>query len=524
MTQVVIEGLALLEAAPDAIVAVDADGRIALLNAQAERLFGYGRADLIGKAIEVLVPESARHVHPSHRLRYAADLRPRPMGQGMELAGRRADGTEFPAEISLSAVETDGTRLIVAAIRDVTERREIEADRQRLRDEAEQERLERQAHQSQRLESLGQLAGGVAHDFNNLLGAIMNYASFVAEEVAEAEAGHLDRRWDVVRGDVAQIEKAAQRAAELTRQLLAFARQEVVRPQVLDLNEVITGIEPMLTRTLGEHVELVARLADDLPVIKADRGQLEQVLVNLAVNARDAMPGGGLVSIETDSIEIAAGDDGRYVRLRVADTGAGMPPGVAERAFEPFFTTKGEGEGTGLGLATVYGIVTQAGGSVEIQTTGDVGTTIVALFPVTDEQRPAAVEPDATPRRTNGETILMIEDEDLMRDGTARILGSNGYVVLPAANGPEALDLEAAYGGEIHLVLTDVVMPKMLGPEVVERIRGRRPGIRVLYISGYTGAATGASAMVDAGVEVVEKPYTADVLLDALRRALDDPS
>jgi PAS domain S-box-containing protein len=524
-----IEDLGLLEAAPDAIVAVDGEGTIVLLNAQAERLFGYGREDLIGKPIELLVPATARHVHPGHRRRYAADLRPRPMGQGMELAGCRCDGSEFPAEISLSAVELDSTRLIVAAIRDVTERREIEADRQRLRDQADQERLERQLQQSQRLESLGQLAGGVAHDFNNLLGAIMNYAQFVAEEVRAAESGDLDRPWAVVRSDVAQIELAAERAAALTRQLLAFARREVVRPQVLDLNAVIRGVEPMLQRTLGEHVELTVRLADELPRTKADPGQLEQVLVNLAVNARDAMPGGGTVSIETDELTVDRSDEpgalapGRYVRLCVVDTGDGMAAPVVERAFEPFFTTKAEGDGSGLGLATVYGIVSQAGGTVQIRSELGAGTTIVALLPATDEAASPEVVREQPRGGARGETILIVEDEDLMRDATARILRGSGYVVLEAANGPEALEVEAACDAAIHLVLSDVIMPKMLGQEVVDRIRRRRPAIRALYMSGYTGASLGPSGALEPGVELIEKPCSAGVLLDAVRRVLDEP-
>jgi hypothetical protein len=532
-----IEDLGLLEAAPDAIVAVDGDGSIVLLNAQAERLFGYGRADLIGKPIEMLVPASARYVHPGHRRRYAADLRPRPMGQGMELAGCRSDGSEFPAEISLSAVDTNGARLVVAAIRDVTERREIEADRQRLRDQADHERLERQVQQSQRLESLGQLAGGVAHDFNNLLAVIMNYARFVADEVSAAEAGDVDRPWDVVRSDVAQIERAAERAATLTRQLLAFARREVVRPRVLDLNAVVEGVEPMLHRTLGEHVELTVSLAPDLPPTKADPGQLEQVLVNLVVNARDAMLGGGTVHLETDELRLdddpldrdQAGDrstpaPGRYVRLRVVDTGGGMAAPVVERAFEPFFTTKAEGDGTGLGLATVYGIVTQAGGTVQITSALDAGTEVVVLLPATEEAPSSEVVP-ARPRRAGtGETILVVEDEDLMRDATVRILRSSGYVVLEAAHGPEALEVEAACEAEIHLLLSDVIMPKMLGQEVVDRIRDRRPGIRALYMSGYTGPSTGVTGDLDPSVELIEKPCSADVLLDAVRRVLDGQS
>src|SRR5713226_6184154 len=286
----------LMEAAPDAMVCVDADGRIALVNAQTERLFGYGRDELVGRPVEMLVPDAVREVHPSHRARYVVDPRPRPMGADMQLAGRRRDGSAFPAEVSLAAMSTDEGLLVTAVVRDVTERLEIAAERERLRTQAERDRLERQVHQSQRLESLGQLAGGVAHDFNNLLGVISNYATFAGEEVARELP---DRRWRAVRDDIEQVQQAAQRAAGLTHQLLAFARQEVIQPRVLNINDVVESVEQLLVRTLGEHIELITDLAWDLDVVLADPGQVEQVLVNLAVNARDAMPGGGKLVIHT---------------------------------------------------------------------------------------------------------------------------------------------------------------------------------------------------------------------------------
>src|SRR5579863_10291053 len=262
----------LLEAAPDAMVCVDADGRIALVNAQTERLFGYGRDELVGQPVEMLVPDAVRDAHPGHRAGYVADPAPRPMGAEMELAGRRRDGSTFPAEISLSAIDTEQGILVSAAVRDVTDRLEIAAERERLRSQAERDKLERQLHQSQRLESLGQLAGGVAHDFNNLLGVISNYATFVGEEVAKELP---DRRWQAVRDDIGEVKQAAERAAGLTHQLLAFARQEVIQPRVLNLNDVVGSVEQLLIRTLGEHIELIADLADDLPPVLADPGQIE---------------------------------------------------------------------------------------------------------------------------------------------------------------------------------------------------------------------------------------------------------
>ena len=399
--------LGLMEAAPDAVVSVDAGGRIVLVNAQTERLFGYRRDELVGQPVEILVPDAIKAMHPAHRAGYVADPQPRQMGAGIELAGRRRDGSTFPAEISLSAIDTGEGILVSAAIRDVTERLELQAERERLKAQTERDRLERQLHQSQRLESLGQLAGGVAHDFNNLLAVISNYAAFAAEEVAKAP----QEEWQSVREDIQEIQRAAERAAGLTRQLLAFARRDVIQPRALSLNDVIEDVEQLLIRTLGEHVELSTDLAAGLGRVLADPGQIEQVLVNLAVNARDAMPAGGKLIVATAGTGIDADHaasrvglgPGRYVSLKVSDTGTGMPPEVIERAFEPFFTTKAKGEGTGLGLATVYGIVTQVGGYVQIYSEPGLGTTFTILLPETSqvgqERSPSAQPLQGAPAR-----------------------------------------------------------------------------------------------------------------------------
>ena len=514
----------LLEAAPDAMLCVAADGRIVLVNAQAERLFGYGREELVGHPVELLVPEGAREVHRRRRAGYLTDPRPRPMGMGMELAGRRRDGSTFPAEISLSAVDAPGGTLVTAAVRDITERREQQADRERLLARAERERLETQMHQSQRLESLGQLAGGVAHDFNNLLGAILNYSAFVAEEVAAESA---QPRWQAVLDDVRQIQQAAQRAADLTHQLLAFARREVVQPRVLNLNEVVSRVEQLLQRTLGEHVELIITLGRDLRSVLADPGQIEQVLVNLAVNARDAMPAGGRLTIETGNIRVdeayAAGRPnllpGCYVSLKVSDTGTGMPKEVVDRAFEPFFTTKPESQGTGLGLATAYGIITQAGGTLRIYSEPGLGTTLEILLPMTEEA--SAQEPrPAEPARGAGQTVLVVEDEDALREVTRRLLSRNGYQVLVAAGGDAALELAAGHPGGIDVLLADVVMPKMPGREVAERVRALQPGARVLYMSGYTHGLLGEQGVLEPSIQLIEKPFTEQGLLAKLNEIL----
>jgi PAS domain S-box-containing protein len=520
----------LLEAAPDAIVGVDTDGRIALVNAQAERLFGYPRAELEGQPIEMLVPLGVRKMHPAHRDRYFADPQQRPMGAGMQLAGRRKDGTEFPAEISLSALDTEDGVLVSAAIRDVTDRIEAQAERERLKTQAERERLEAQLHQSQRLESLGQLAGGVAHDFNNLLGAILNYAAFVEEEIAAAAAADLPGQdWAAVGRDVEQIRRAAERATTLTHQLLAFGRREIVQPQVLTLNTIVADVEQLLRRSLGEHIELTTLLAPDLWPVLADPGQLEQVLLNLAVNARDAMPGGGTLTIDTANLDVD--DDyastrhglktGRHVRLRVSDTGTGMPKHVLDRVFEPFFTTKPKGEGTGLGLATIYGIITQADGHTEVYSEPGLGTTFTALLPVT-EQTSIQVQPAAPAHHARGgETVLVVEDEEAMREVTRRILARNGYHVITAATGADAVDLATRLERDIHLLITDVIMPQMLGKEVADRIRASRPGIRILFMSGYAHPVLANQGTLDPGVTLLEKPFTESGLLTKIKEVLD---
>ncbi|HWH00806.1 MAG TPA: PAS domain S-box protein [Pilimelia sp.] len=561
---------ALLEAAPDAIVGVGRDGRIVLANAQAERLLGYARAELIGRPVEILVPEPVRAGHRHLRDRYFADPLPRPMGAETQLTAVRRDGTEFPAEISLSALDTEDGVIVSASIRDVTDRLEAQAERARLKAQAERERLEAQLHQARRLESLGQLAGGVAHDFNNLLAVILNYSAFVEEELQAAIVDGEGGRWAAAHRDVGQIQRAAQRAITLTHQLLTFGRREVVRPRVLDVNDVVREVEGLLRRTLGEHIDLAVDPAPGLWRVRADAGHLEQVLMNLAVNARQAMPGGGRLRVDTGNVTVgpagavpdrhgatatgppgavdphdgtaadphngttATGEDaptgreadlppGRYVRLRVRDTGRGMAPEVLAHAFEPFFTTKPKGEGTGLGLATVYGIVTQAGGRVWIDSAPGVGTTVTALLPATEEEATAEEEPEPTPAGLSGrgETVLVVEDEDAMRDVTQRILERHGYRVITADRGAAALELIGQLGQQLDLLLTDVVMPHMLGKELADRVTQRFPHVRVLYMSGYARPVLAEEGTLEPGVALVSKPFSEQALLSAVRDVLD---
>jgi two-component system cell cycle sensor histidine kinase/response regulator CckA len=507
----------LLQAAPDAILVMD-EGLIVLVNDRAEELFGWPRAELVGRHAEVLLTDGGR-------AEYLAQLPPkenRPAGRmgTASVSVRRRDGRVFPAEATLATVDTPQGRLVVAVIRDLTERERAQAEQVRLRAEAERQRLEVQTHRSARLESLGQLAGGIAHDFNNMLGVIVNYASFVIEEAA-AEAPDMQ----AIAADARQVIRAGQRGTDLTHQLLAFARREVVRPQVLDLNSTIDGLGEALRRSIGERITLIVRPGADLPTVTCDPAQIEQLLVSLAVNARDAMPAGGNLVIDTACFmvdeahpELPPGD---YVRLRVSDSGRGMSPEVVERAFEPFFTTKASGEGTGLGLATVYGIVTGAGGWVSISSEPGLGTTVTVLLPVSGSApaAPEVVKPVQT--SGHGETLLVVEDEAALRDVAGRILSGAGYRVLAADGGTQALELAALHDGAIDLLVSDVVMPGMLGKELAERLTGVRPDTRVLYMSGYAQPVLASQGTLDPGVALLEKPFTAADLLSAVRRRLD---
>jgi hypothetical protein len=523
----------LLEAAPDAIVGVNPDGLIALVNTQAEALFGYERLQLIGRPIELLVPGAARNIHSPAPNPGFRDPRTRPGEAWIALTSRRSNGSEFPAEVFLSSIETEEGLLVCAAIRDVTERVEAQHERDRMEAQLERDRLERQLHQSQRLESLGQLAGGVAHDFNNLLAAILNYVTFVDEELAAEIAlrpSHESARLSAVLDDVSQIGAAAERAARLTHQLLAFGRREVITPEIIDFNVIVGEVDALLRATIGEHVELITRCATDLERVLADRGQMEQVLLNLAVNARDAMPTGGTLIIDTDNYTVddaAAALDprlhaGPHVRLRVADTGTGMSRDTIERAFEPFFSTKSKEKGSGLGLATVHGIVNQAGGMIDLESDLGTGTTFTILLPSARSTlaQPAVPRP-ATRRSHGGETILVVEDENLVLDVARRILTRHGYRVLAARGGSDAIELIKEHKGTIHLLLTDVVMPGLTGKQVAERVTELRPKIRVLYMSGYPEAVVTSQGVVQRGIHLVSKPFVATDLLEHVRATLD---
>ena len=386
----------------------------------------------------------------------------------------------------------------------------------------ERKRLEAQLRQAQKMESVGRLAGGVAHDFNNLLTVMLSNATLAKDGLPEG---------DPARDDLTEVEEAAKRAAVLTRQLLAFARRQVAEPRALDLNAVTLAMDKMLRRLIGEDVELVTLLAEGLGTVWADPGHIEQVLVNLAVNARDAMPDGGKLTIETSNVALDAEyathhmgmTPGEYVLLAVSDTGHGMTPQVLEHVFEPFFTTKERAKGTGLGLSTCYGIVKQSGGWIWVYSEPGQGTTFKIYLPRIQAQAEAFTPTVPAPLRGGSETILMVEDDDKVREVALRTLRERGYIVLEAANGWEALRAAEDKNAAIALLLTDIVMPHMGGRELVERLRTLRPEIKVLYTSGYAEQAIVHQGTLDRGVAFLPKPFDSTSLARKVREVLDAP-
>jgi hypothetical protein len=474
------------------------------------------------------------------------------LGHGEPLEFKSPSGDEFDemdtalrnAELQLLARSQEVTSSLKAEraslersrfseeVTKVAEGERATAEDARLAAEARRENVEIQLHQSQRLESLGQLAGGVAHDFNNLLAVILNYASFVVDELTTAASATSDGQWEGILNDVHQIQVAGERASELTHQLLSFARREVVQARELNLNDAITRMEQILRRTIGEQIELVIDLSEGDAIVVADPGQIEQVVLNLVINARDAMPSGGSLSIAT-AIRRITSDDGNsagvpvgpYVCLRVSDNGAGMSSEVRDRAFEPFFSTKARGERSGLGLATVYGIVMQSGGHTEIYTDEGVGTTISILLPVVahDPAKPDSDGDQRSHRELEGtETILVVDDEEALGEMTRRMLVRAGYRVLTAANGAQAIQIAATFDGPIHLLLTDVIMPMMQGPAVASEVRTLRPGVRVLYMSGHALPVLEAELLRGTELLLLEKPFDQTILLENIRKVLDD--
>ena len=637
----------LLEAVPDAIVAVDQKGTVVQINSQTEGLFGYERNELIGQSVEKLVPERFRRHHHQHREGYVEQPKIRRMGAGLDLYGVRRDGSEFPVEISLSPVSTPQGMLVLSAIRDISDRKKIEDDlrraheelgrrtdkqlweyrtqlasivdssddaiigktldgtitswnrgaerlygytreemvgasitrlvpkdhpdeipsilqRMRLGDSVEhyesirvtkdgrhlevslsispirdsdgkivgasaiarditsQKRTESQLHQAQKMEAVGRLAGGIAHDFNNVLAIITACTELLRDRVDAQDASAQF---------INNIREAANRGANLTRQLLAFSRRRVVQTLVLDLNDRVKEVSKLLRPLMGDDVEVVMNLKPATALIEADPGQLDQIVLNLAVNARDAMPRGGKFMLETAIVEFDEAfarehppmTAGKYVQLSVSDTGSGMDAVTVSRIFEPFFTTKEVGKGTGLGLATVYGIVHQSGGYIWVYSEPGHGTTFKMYLPSADDKvRPASTpEAEAPLPKGHGTTILLVEDDNIMRQLTRRMLEEQGYTILEAEDGQAGLKYVEAAQQQIDLMLTDVMMRGLSGPELARRLSTSHPNTKVIYMSGYTGELIAEDDLAHSGIPLLEKPFTRTAMLRAIHQALE---
>ena len=432
-----------------------------------------------------------------------------------ETARLRKDGSLVPVSISLAPIRDASGHVIGASKtgRDLSAQHDAERALKQTED---------QLRQAQKLEAVGRLAGGIAHDFNNLLSVILSYSDLILAELKPP---------DPLLADVGEVRKAALRAAELTRQLLVFSRQQVLTPKVLDLNEVVTSVDRMVARILGEDIELVSSRAPGLGRVLADRNNVEQVIMNLVVNARDAMPTGGKLTIETGNVELdteyarehPGAMAGPHVMLAVSDTGVGMDSATQARVFEPFFTTKEVGRGTGLGLSTVFGIAQQSGGSVWVYSESGKGTTFKVYFPIVDSELDVA-GPEFAPAALRGsETILLVEDQDQVRFVANAILKRSGYRVLAAMNAAEALLLCDMHSESIALLLTDVVMPQMSGVELAKRLSHARPELKVLYMSGYTDDSVVRHGILESEMAFLQKPFTPETLTRKVREVLNAP-
>jgi two-component system, cell cycle sensor histidine kinase and response regulator CckA len=460
-------------------------GRVVEVNEQACTSLGYSREELIGAAMSLFDP------HAWHDLREEIGRR-LSVGETVTFDSRhvRKDGGSFPVEVRIRAFEARGQMFHLALVRDTTARRE----------------LEDQLRHAQKMEAVGRLAGGVAHDFNNLLTVINGYTDVLLDQIPENTPEH---------ADLAMIRDAGERAAAVTAQLLAFSRRTIISPKAMNLNVLVERLVKLCKRIIGENIALTTQLEPSLGLVIADAGQIEQVVMNLVVNARDAMPRGGKLVIATRNVTMPAG---RFVCLSVSDTGEGMTDEVKARVFEPFFTTKPQGLGSGLGLATAYGIVEQANGQIRVESAPGKGSTFSVILPVNDD---AEVTPTFIPReRPRGtETVLLAEDEDAVRRLVQRALELHGYKVLPARSGEEAEQIERVHPGPIHLLVTDVVMPGMGGRELADAIKSRRPELKILYMSGYTNDEVVRHGVILARDAFLQKPFTPSNLLAKVRAA-----
>jgi PAS domain S-box-containing protein len=495
---------ALVENSSDALLLIDAEGRISYLSPSSERHLGWAPQQMVGRSV-------FDFLHPDDRELVGVRMAETLGNPGQTIVAHvrfhHADGSWRIMEgVGVNRLADPAVAGIVVNLRDITERR----------------KLEEQLRQAQKMEAVGQLAGGVAHDFNNLLTAILGYCHLMLDEIPEE---------DPLRLDLLEIQAAGDRAASLTRQLLAFSRRQMLQPQVVQINTLVTQLEKLLRRLISEDVDLITVLAPDLQEVTVDPASVEQILVNLAVNARDAMPTGGRLTIETANVEL---DDtyavthvtmkpGAYVILAVSDTGQGMDAATRDRVFEPFFTTKEQGKGSGLGLATVYGMVKQSGGYIWVYSEPGRGSTFKVYLPPTAARTATQARAEDAASAPGWETVLLVEDEDAVRALAREVLRRHGYVVLEARHGVDALRVAERHPDDIHLLVSDVVMPHMSGRELAQRLASMRPAMKALFMSGYTDHALLPEDLTP-GAEFLQKPFTPEVFARRVRRILDaDP-
>jgi PAS domain S-box-containing protein len=493
----------------DGVITIDASGTIESFNPAAVRIFGYRASEVIGRNVKMLMPPPYREQHEEYLAARRQSGQKRGVGVSREITGRRKDGTIFPMSLALGEGVVEGRCLFIGTVRDLTESK----------------RMEEQFLQAQKMEAVGQLAGGVAHDFNNLLASIQGSSELLLEAAAT-------RGDDRAHRDADRIYRAAGRGAALTRQLLTFSRKEIVHPDTVSLNSLVQDLSDLFGHLVGEGLEVKLDLCPSLGNVKLDRGQFDQVLLNLIVNARDAMPRGGCLTLTTANVDLfderAEGvgvERGQYVVLGVADTGIGIDRKILPHIFEPFFTTKGPSKGTGLGLSTVYWIVKQSGGGIEVQSEVGRGTSFSIYLPRVDEKCP-----EIRPREvldvpgTGSETILLVEDDDDFRELAKSLLSTNGYSVIEAACPGDALALPDETKAQIDIVVTDVVMPQMNGVDLVKRLRAERSDLKVLFMSGYTDLALADRGLLELGSAFVRKPFSNAVLTEKVRDVLDAPA
>ena len=494
---------ALVENSSDALLLLDAEGRVTYMTLSSQHHLGWKPEEVVGRTVfNVLHPEDRETM----TARMSEALQNPSVPVTAEIRFRHGDGSDRTMEVvGVNRLSDPSIRAIVLKARDITDRR----------------RLEEHLRQVQKMEAIGALAGGVAHDFNNLLTAILGYCNLMLDDVPKE---------DPLRQDLEEIRSAGERAAALTRQLLAFSRRQMLQPQIVDINTLVQQLEKLLRRLLSEDIVLATALAPDLHTVKVDPASIEQVLVNLAVNSRDAMPEGGQLTIETANVELdqvyadthVSVIPGQYVMLAVGDTGQGIDAATKARIFEPFFTTKEQGKGSGLGLATVYGIVKQSGGYIWVYSELGHGTVFKVYFPFAESPASPALGQgsDADLKRQGWETVLLVEDEDAVRALAREVLRRQGYIVLEARHGVDALRLAERHPDDIQLMITDVVMPHMSGRELAERLCSVRPTMKVLFMSGYTDHAVMNRALTP-GSSFLQKPFTPDGFARKVRKVLD---